>query len=215
MNTNTVLKIFMGSFFTMSASAFADPGVNVRFGLVQTDITAEIGDDFEESDDYLGIELNGTLSLDQIYVSGELKTSLDDNVELDVFSLMGGYRLNDQASVFLGYKSLDYIDNWTADGFFAGYSHLIPIESMGSAVVLSGALGFLTAELEGVSGIDSDPALGYNLKASYLYPLNDRLTVAGDFAVYSYTYNFKGNGRELELKESNLAFGVSVSYEIQ
>lgn len=218
MNRFKASGVVVGSFFILNTSAYAEPGVSVKLGFSRTDITLEATSDrsnSEVSDDYLGVELGGTLSLDQIYISGEVKTSTDDEVELDVFSLLGGYRLNDQASVFLGYKSLDYVDSLTSDGFFAGYSYLIPIEAVGSALVFSGALGVLTAELDGVSGVDSDPALGYNLKASYLYSLNDKLTISGDLAHYSYTYKFEGPGGKAEINESNLAYGVSVLYAIQ
>lgn len=232
MNKNSALGVLLVSVFIMNADVYAQPGVNIRLGLMQTNvdfgIRNSVGYSKEVSDDYLSTELNATLLFDRFYVNGEIKSSMLDEGALDAFALSGGYRLNDISSVFLGFKVFEYEGIMSTSGLFAGYSHIFPFESTGTALVLSGALGLLDGELDddltedlpsGLS-LDSDLTLGYSVKASYLYPINDQFTVSGDFAVFNYDHEFEikdnyGNSGSLYIDENNVGFGVTVSYTLQ
>ncbi|MBT3045406.1 MAG: hypothetical protein AB2728_10215 [Candidatus Thiodiazotropha sp.] len=249
---SVVLIYFISTASWAGAESKIDYVGGIAFGYTNLEFDAKL----DSSPSFQSLVLSGGLLFDDYYlnlsyadsvgnttISEEEDTGDAGRSDLD---LTLGYRVNDKLNLFIGYKDsetdIDFKlrddgtkrrEFYRKDGWFAGATYNIPLESAGTLSLNLGYVDLKTddrfrgdveeddddpedaTEFDDLSGRHKGDADGWSYGVNWLVPVNDRLYINTTLKINDYDEEIKFEGETFSADQKLTFFNVGVVYLFQ
>ncbi|MET0069853.1 MAG: hypothetical protein ABW096_07405 [Candidatus Thiodiazotropha sp.] len=249
---SVVLICFISTASWAGAESEIDYVGGIAFGYTNLEFDAKL----DSSPSFQSLVLSGGLLFDDYFVNLSYADSVGNTTiseEEDTgdagrsdLDLTLGYRVNDKLNLFIGYKDsetdIDFKlrddgtkrrEFYRKDGWFAGATYNIPLESAGTLSLNLGYVDLKTddrfrgdveeddddpeeaTEFDDLSGRHKGDADGWSYGVNWLVPVNDRLYINTTLKINDYEEEIKLEGETFSADQKLTFFNVGVVYLFQ